>query len=72
MEMRTVLFVDNDNIVLRSKERYLRDEPYHKFFTKSSKETVDILHQKQVRIIVNDIRPPDMEVNELLRIAGKH
>lgn len=70
MEMGTVLFVDNDSIILRSKERYIGDEPYHKLFT-GSRETGDILQQKQVRIIVNDICPPDMEGNGLLRIAEK-
>ena len=71
METRTVLFVDNDKMVLRSIERCLRDEPYHKFFAKNSKETLDKLQQKKIRIIVNDLRPPDMEGHELLRIAGK-
>jgi CheY-like chemotaxis protein len=69
--MRTVLFVDNDKIVLRSIERCLRDEPYHKLFTNSSKETLDIPQHERVQIIVNDICPPDMEEHELLRIAGK-
>jgi DNA-binding NtrC family response regulator len=69
--MKTVLFVDNGNIVLRSKERSLRDEPYHKLVVKSRKDTLDILQQKKVRIIVNDIRPPDMEGYELFRITGK-
>ena len=71
VKMRTVLFVDNDKIVLRSIERCLRDEPYHKLFAKSSKETLEILQQKKVHVIVSDILMPDIDGHELLRIVGK-
>lgn len=71
METRTVLFVDNDEIALRSIERCLRDEPYHKVFAKSSKETLDILQQEKVHVIVTDILMPDIDGYELLGIVGK-
>ena len=71
MQMRTVLFADNDKIVLRPIERCLRDEPYHKFFANSNKVTTDIPPHERVNIIANDLNSPDMEGYELLRITGK-
>jgi DNA-binding NtrC family response regulator len=71
VEKRTVLFVDNDEIALQSIERCLRDEPYHKVFAKSSKETLDILQQEKVHVIVTDILMPDIDGYELLKIVGK-
>jgi DNA-binding NtrC family response regulator len=71
VEMRTVLFVDNDKTVLRYMERCLRDEPHNKFFTNDSKEIPDILQQEKVHLIVKDTCSSDMEGHKLLRIAGK-
>jgi DNA-binding NtrC family response regulator len=69
--MRTVLFVDNDKTVLRSIERCLLDEHYHKLFAKGGKETLDILQRERVHVIVTDIRMPGIDGHELLRIVGK-
>lgn len=71
MENITVLFVDNDKIFLQSIKRCLLNEPYHKLFAKSCKEALDILKQEKVHVIVTDIRMPDIDGRELLRIVGK-
>ncbi len=71
VEKRTVLFVDDDEIVLRSLERGLLDESYNKLFTKSSKEALEILKREKVHVIVTDMCMPEMTGLELLRIARK-
>jgi CheY-like chemotaxis protein len=71
IEKRTVLFVDDDEAILRSLERGLLDESYNKFFVKSSTEALEILKQKEVHVIVTDMCMPEMTGLELLRTAKK-
>ncbi len=66
-EKRTVLFVDDDEIVLQSLERGLLDESYNKLFVKSCNEAIEILQQVEVHVIVTDMRMPEMTGLELLR-----
>ncbi len=68
---RTVLFVDDDQIVLQSLERGLLDESYNKLFAKSGHEALKILKRKKVHVIVTDMCMPEMTGLELLRIARK-
>jgi DNA-binding NtrC family response regulator len=70
-EKRTVLFVDDDEAILRSLERGLLDESYNKLFTKSSKEALEILKREEVHVIVTDMCMPEMTGLELLRIVRK-
>ena len=71
MEKRTVLFVDDDPIVLRSIARGLLDEPYNICFAKSGEEALKILCQQEVHVLVTDIRMPEMDGTELLKIVTK-
>jgi len=71
MEKRTVLFVDDEEKILRSLKRVLTDEPYNSLFAKSGKEALEILQREQVHIIVTDMRMPEMSGLELLRIVKK-
>jgi CheY-like chemotaxis protein len=70
-EKRTVLFVDDDEIVLQSLERGLLDESYNKLFVKSCKEALEILQREEVHVIVTDMCMPEMTGLELLRIVKK-
>ena len=70
-ENKTVLFVDDDEAILRSLERGLLDESYNKFFAKSSKEALKVLKRTKVHLIVTDMLMPEMTGLELLRIARK-
>ncbi len=73
MEKRAILFVDDEEKVLRSLERGLLDEPYNCYFAKSGKEALEILEQNEVHIIVTDMRMPEMSGLELLRaVKEKH
>ena len=66
-EKKTVLFVDDEEKVLRSLNIGLRDEPYHKLFARSCKEALEILQREEVHVIVTDMRMPEMTGLELLR-----
>jgi len=67
VEKRTVLFVDDDEVVLQSLQRGLLDESYNKLFVKSCNEALEILQQVEVHVIVADMRMPGMTGLELLR-----
>ncbi len=69
MEKRTVLFVDDEENILKSLRRSLVDEPYQVFFANSGKEAIEILRQEEVHVIVTDLRMPDMGGLALLRIV---
>ncbi len=71
MENRTVLFVDDDVIVLQSLERGLLDESYNKLFAKTCNEALDILQREKVHVIVTDMCMPEMTGLELLRTVRK-
>ena len=71
MEKRTVLFVDDDVIVLQSLERGLMDETYNKLFVKTCKEALETLHREEVHVIVTDMCMPEMTGLELLRNVRK-
>jgi two-component system response regulator HupR/HoxA len=71
MENRTVLFVDDEEEVLRSLDMGLIYEPYNKLFAKSGKEALEILQTEEVHVIVTDMRMPDMSGLQLLRTVKK-
>ena len=71
MENRTVLFIDDDVIVLQSLERGLLDESYNKLFAKTCEEANEILQRKEVHVIVTDLCMPEMNGLELLRTVRK-
>jgi DNA-binding NtrC family response regulator len=69
MANRTILFVDDEEKVLKSLQRGLMDEPYNLLFANSGKEALKILENNEVHIIVTDMRMPEMSGLELLRIV---
>ena len=71
MEKRTVLFVDDEEKILKSLKRGLLDEPYNTLFATSGKEAIEILKREEVHIIVTDMRMPVMSGLELLKIVKK-
>ena len=70
-EKRTVLFVDDDEQILRSLERGLLDESYNKLFANSGKEAIEIIRNEEVHVIVTDMCMPEMSGLELIRAARK-
>ena len=66
---RTVLFVDDEERVLSCLKGGLLDEPYKTLFANSGKEALEVLKQKEVQVIVTDMRMPVMGGLELLKIV---
>ncbi len=66
MQKRTVLFVDDELIVLQSLKRGLREEPYDLLFADSGKEALKILAEKDVHVLITDVRMPEMSGLELI------
>ena len=71
MEKRTVLFVDDDEILLKNIEKSITDESYNKYFAKSGEDALEILKREEVHVIVVDIVMPGMDGLELLKIVKK-
>jgi len=69
VERRTVLFVDDDQIILQSLQRGLLDESYNKLFTQSCKEALEIIRREEVHVIVADMCMPEMTGLDFLRVA---
>ena len=71
MEKRAVLFVDDDEILMKNIEKSITNEPYDKYFAKSGEDTLEILKREEVHVIVVDIVMPGMDGLELLKIVKK-
>ena len=71
MEKRAVLFVDDDETVLKSIEKCLTDESYDKYYAKSGEDALEILQREEVHVIVADMVMPGMDGLELLKIVKK-
>jgi DNA-binding NtrC family response regulator len=68
-EKRTVLFVDDEEKILRSLEIAFVGEQFNQLFAKSGQEALDILQKEQVHVIATDIRMPGIDGIELLKIV---
>ncbi len=69
MEKRTVLFVDDEEKILKSLKRSFVDEPYETIFANSGKEAIEVLKRKEAHVLVTDMRMPEMDGLELLKIV---
>ena len=69
VEKRTVLFIDDDEIVLQSLKRGLLDESYNKLFTKSCKDALEIIQEAEVHVIIADMCMPEITGLDFLRVA---
>jgi DNA-binding NtrC family response regulator len=65
----TVLFVDDERNILSSIRRGLINEPYIKLFANSGKEALEIMEDKNIAVLVTDMRMPGMSGMELLKIV---
>jgi len=66
-ENNTVLFVDDEENILKSLKRALFNEPYRKLFANSGEEALKILSKEEIHVIVTDMRMPGMNGLQLLR-----
>ena len=68
-EKRTVLFVDDDEKVLKGLQWALIDESYECLFATSSRQALDLLERHNIHVICADMRMPEMNGLELLKIV---
>lgn len=68
-ETRTILFVDDEKKILKSLQRGLLDDPYNCLFTTSGKEALETMEKHEVHVICTDMRMPEMNGLELLKIV---
>ncbi len=66
-----ILFVDDEENILKSIRRSLMDEPYEIFLANSGQQALEILENNKISVIVTDMRMPGMNGLELLEIVKK-
>lgn len=66
MKNRTVLFVDDDRIILKSLERTVQAEPYHSLFAPSGSKAQEVMAAEPVDLVVTDLMMPEMDGIQLL------
>lgn len=70
-ENYSVLFVDDEVHILNSLRRGLIEEEYTRFFANSGKEALKIMENKEIHLIVTDMRMPEMTGLDLLKIVDE-
>ncbi|KDR94561.1 Response regulator receiver domain-containing protein [Peptoclostridium litorale DSM 5388] len=69
----SVLFVDDEESILRALERGLIDEDYNCFFAESGMKALTIMDTQEIHVIVSDMRMPVMNGLQLLKeVEQKH
>lgn len=66
-----VLFVDDEPNILNSLRRGLDDEEYYCHFAGSGKEALEIIKSNNIAVIVTDMRMPEMNGLELLKLVSE-
>lgn len=72
MEDKTVVFVDDEELILKSLKRLFKREPFQAFFFNSAREAIDYIKDHEIDLLVTDIRMPDMDGSELLNYVKQH
>lgn len=67
MSEYSILFVDDEENVLRSLKRLLRKEPYNILIATSGEEALALLEKSTIHLVVSDQRMPSMSGTELLQ-----
>jgi len=70
-KMRNVLFVDDEENVLSTVERNLKNNDYTVFTAKSAEDAIKIIHQNEIHIVVSDEMMPGMHGSELVSLIRK-
>lgn len=70
-EKFSVLFVDDEVNILRSIERSVIYEDFNSYFANSGKEALEMMESKKIDVIITDMRMPEMNGLELLKIINE-
>ncbi len=72
MKEQTVLFVDDDQHVLKALKRLFFDEPYRVLFAESGEQGLQLIQEgERPAVIVSDERMPKMSGSEFLALASQ-
>ncbi len=71
MKQKVVLFVDDDERLLASLKRGLIDEPYETLLATEGAEALEILRNREVHVLVTDVRMPEMSGLELVETVRR-
>lgn len=66
--MGKVLFVDDEQLILNSMKRGLRNKEYDCYYANSGKEALKILEKIDIDVVFSDMKMPEMNGLELLKI----
>ncbi|MGD9210892.1 MAG: hybrid sensor histidine kinase/response regulator [Desulfobacteraceae bacterium] len=66
-----VLFVDDEEDILKALRRALRSEPYQQYFVSSGEEALEFLSRHTIHVLVSDMRMPHMDGGRLLEIVAQ-
>lgn len=66
---KSILFVDDENQILRALKRLFFNAPYETFYMGSAQDALQLLEQRPIDLIITDIRMPQMDGFELLKIV---
>lgn len=66
-----ILFVDDEENILRALKRLLHKSGYETFFAPSGEAALEIIKENELSVIVSDMRMPEMNGVELVRRANE-
>jgi len=68
-----ILFVDDEQGILETLKRFMRNSQYQCFYANSGRDALDILEQEVIDVVVSDMKMPEMTGDELLReVSNKY
>lgn len=62
-----ILFVDDEDNILKSIKRALIDEEYNCYFTNNAKDGLEIIKSNQIDVVISDMRMPEVDGLEFLK-----
>lgn len=68
-----ILFVDDEESILTTLRRFMRNSQYQCFYANSGKEALEIMENEVIDVVVSDMKMPEMNGEQLLReISAKY
>ena len=66
-----ILFVDDEENILKALNRLMRKSGYESSFVQSGKEALELIKQEQFSVVVTDMRMPEMSGLDLVKAANE-
>ncbi len=66
-----ILFVDDEENILKALSRLMRKSGYESFFAQSGKEALELIKKDQFSVVVTDMRMPEMSGLDLVKAANE-